>query len=898
MRGNYESMKIGRRTFLRSTGVLLGSGALTLETVNATGSDEITILTDEHSVSHVYADDLYGMAFANGYVQARDRLFEMDVLRHIGYGNSAEVLGPSQLQSDIEVRRDLYSKREIKRQYETASDRTQRVLEAFADGVNRKMVELAASGQLPGTFTALAHAPAPWTPADSIAVLSYLIGYFGVSGGNELANAQELAQLTQSLDDERSAYEAFGDRNWLRIREDHSTSISAEDLTVDGGEEVLPYEDVPDEQLRFVDAALDAEPWGIENDFSLSDFLSGLRRGEEAGSGVMEGFKWGSNALIVSGEHTETGSPMLGGGPQMGYFKPPVIHQVGLHGAGYDVTGIGVVGTPGIVIGRTPEFAWTVTSGRDDQVDTIAVELHPEDKHRYKWDGEWHSMQTETVVHNASVVGSIVSGDPDVRVVKQEIARIEENGDVMPVIAWNSDERVAWCQRTTTRYQELEGAFMWADLGTRDDLDGFKDQISEFPFTFNFHYIDSEDIAYIHTGSVPDRNPSLDHRLPAPGSDHQWRGKRVGLGLQTSYTNPSSGYVVNWNNGPCAGWRAGDAPQQWGSTHRVELLDRFTRSALADGPLSLQDVKQIIERAATHDASAPYTVPALIDAVHTSSDAQLRAMADELQTWKQRGYAWRDANEDGRYDSGGMAIWEETRRELQRLVFEDELDEQTPDLAFDPPETRHAADHGRAHQETTLVDAIAGRTTHDWFGGVTDRSERTQNHNESVRTVLRQALEQAAQTLEKRYESANPEDWLLSVRESTFRSLGASKQTSIKMVNRATYNQAVAVGEGLEGSQHILAPSNDGNMTLPEVLATQLGGDEPDRLTDQLDEYAAFEYAPNPYTREQVETIATDHQTLRAYHTSIDGPIEPTGQISERTRTQIATQIKTNEDNN
>ncbi|MFC6963558.1 hypothetical protein ACFQL7_02790 [Halocatena marina] len=196
------------------------------------------------------------------------------------------------------------------------------------------------------------------------------------------------------------------------------------------------------------------------------------------------------------------------------------------------------------------------------------------------------------------------------------------------------------------------------------------------------------------------------------------------------------------------------------------------------------------------------------------------------------------------------------------------------------------------------MDAIAGRTTHDWFGGVTDRSERTQNHNESVRTVLRQALEQAAQTLEKRYESANPEDWLLSVRESTFRSLGASKQTSIKMVNRATYNQAVAVGEGLEGSQHILAPSNDGNMTLPEVLATQLGGDEPDRLTDQLDEYAAFEYAPNPYTREQVETIATDHQTLRAYHTSIDGPIEPTGQISERTRTQIATQIKTNEDNN
>lgn len=878
-------MKLGRRTFLRSTGVILGAGAFTVDTVDATGSEEVTILTDEHSVSHVYADDLYGLAFANGYVQARDRLFEMDALRHVGYGNSAEVLGPAQLQSDIEVRRDLYSKAEIERQYETASERTKRVLDAFADGVNRKMVELAASGRLPGAFTALAHAPKPWTPADSIAVLSYLIGYFGVSGGNELGNARELAQLTRSLGDEQEAYEAFGDRNWLRIREDHHTSIEKEDLTIDGDEEVLPYEEVPKEQLRFVDAALDAEPWGIESDFSLADALRG--HGEGKGAGIMKGFKWGSNALIVSGEHTETGAPMLGGGPQMGYFKPPVIHQVGLHGADFDVAGIGVVGTPGVVIGRTPEFAWTVTSGRDDQVDTIAVELHPDDKHRYKWNGEWHSMQTETVVHRASIVGSIVSGDPDVRVVKQEIARIKENGSDMPVVAWNPEERVAWCERTTTRGQELEGAFMWANLGTRDDLAGFKDQIGEFPFTFNFHYIDDEDIAYFHTGKVPDRNPSLDHRLPAPAA-HEWRDMRVGLGLGTQCTNPSSGYVVNWNNGPCAGWRAGDAPQQWGAANRVELLDRFTRSALADGPLSLADIERIIERAATHDAAAAYTVPALIDAGRSSRDSQLQAMADELQTWRERGYAWRDADDDGQYDSGGMAIWEETRRELQRLVFEDELGDQTPALAFDPPNTRHAADHGRAQQETTLVDALAGRTAHDWL-------DTDGNENEPSQRILREALKRAAQTLQERYGSTAPHDWLLPVRASTFRSLGASNQTSIEMVNRATYNQAVAMGEGLDGSRHILAPSNVGNMTFPEVLATQFG-DEPDRLTEQLDEYTNFEYIPNAYTREQIETIATDRQTLRAYHTSVDGPVELSNQFSERTRARIASQIQAEQD--
>jgi penicillin amidase len=859
---------------------------------SSTGGDPLSsveILTDEHNVSHLYSDDVYDLVFANGYVQARDRLFEMDVLRHVGYGNSAAVIGEAQLQSDIEVRRDLYNEEELERQYETASERTKRLLEAFADGVNRQMVELAATGQLPGEFTALAHAPEPWKPLDSIAVLSYLIGRFGVGGGNELTNARSFARLRQSFEDNREAYEAFGDRNWLRIRQNHYTSLSEEDLTVDGGEDILPYEDVPDEQLRYVDAALGAEPWGIELDISLDDWLS------RAATGLMSGFKFGSNALIVDGEHTETGTPMLGGGPQMGYFKPPVIYQVGLHGADFDVTGIGVVGTPSVIIGRTPEFAWTVTSGRDDQVDTIAVDLHPDDKHRYRWNGEWHEMTTETVTHRASIPASIINGDPDVRIVRQEVARIEEEGAVMPVVAWNPDERIAWCQRTTTRYQELEGAFMWANLGAREDLAGFKDELSAFPFTFNFHYVDSEDIAYIHTGKVPDRNPTLDHRLPAPGSAHEWRGMRVGLELGTHYTNPSRGYVVNWNNGPCAGWRAGDKPLNWGSIHRAELLDRFTRQAISEGPLSLDDVRRIIDRASTHDAAASYTVPALIQAGRSSDDRQLQAMATELETWKETRYEWRDENDDGRYDSGGMAIWEETRHELQSLVFADELGEQTPSLTFDPPQARHAADHGNAEQDTVLVDALAGRTTHTWFEDVDERGLDAARRTDRQRTTLREALRRAAITLEERYGSVDPADWQLDVRQCTFRSLGASLRTTIEMINRASYNQAITMDDGLDGSKHVLPPSNTGHLSLGDVLATRITGDEPDRLTDQLDEYVHFEYVPHPYTREQVERLAVEERTLRTVKTSLNDPIQPSGTLSTGVKRQIVGEMQTNE---
>ncbi len=833
-----------RRTFLRSTGAVLGSTLLGQTALGVPGGSTATILTDAHGVSHIYAEDQYSLVFANGYVQARDRLFQMDVLRHIGYGNSAEVLGPGQLASDIEVRRDLYTRDELQAQYDAASEQMKELLTGFADGVNKQMTEMAAENRLPGTFTALTHSPDPWDPVDSIAVLSYLIGYFGLGGGSEIGNARELAVLTDTLGERAAAYEAFGDRNWLRVGEEHPASLDPDELTVEGGETVPSFEDVPDEQLSYVDATLDAEPWGIESEFSLSEFLSGV------GKGLMEGFKFGSNALIVGGEHTETGAPMLGGGPQMGYFKPPVIHQVGLHGAGFDVTGIGTVGAPGVIIGRTPEFAWTVTSGRDDQTDTIAVDLHPDDDHRYEWNGEYHEMETHTIVHTPSVVGSIIEGDPDIQRVEQEVARIEEAGATMPVVAWNPDERVAWCQRTTTRMQELEGALMWAHVGTETDYEGFKSRLSDFPFTFNFHYVDADDIGFVHTGAVPERNPDLDHRLPAPASLHEWGAITTGTGLGIHTKNPDSGYVVNWNNAPVVGWRAGDAPQQWGGPNRVVLLDDLTASAIDDGPLSLADVKGIIEDAATHDAAAAYTVPAMIDAARGADDSQLQAMADELDQWRSQNYRWSDANDDGAYDSGGMAIYEETRRELQMIVFDDDIRAETPGLAFDPPLTRHAADHGRAQQDTTIVSALSGETAHDWLNG------------EDSTAIFQQALTAAASTLAERYGTATPGEWQLSVRQSTFRSLGASNQTAIEMVNRATYNQAVAMGTGLEGSQHILAPANSGHITLGELTLVQLGFPEPARLTDQLEEYTIFEYIPNAYSRSQVESIATDERTL------------------------------------
>jgi penicillin amidase len=890
-------MSMRRRRFIQS---LVGGAAASGVVGTAAGQsfggandtlDEIEILTDEYGKSHVYADSLYALGYGNGYVQARDRLFEMDALRHVGYGDSAAIIGPSQLSSDISVRRDLYSEEEIQSMWDDASETTREMVEGFCDGVNRRMVELASKGNLPGEFAALGHAPEPWKPEDSVAAISYAIGFFGVSGGSELSNAKTFAEMLTRFDDPEDAFAAYEDRNTLRTPEEHYTTIPESDGTVEYGETVPEsWTDLPAEQRRFVEAAPGAEPWGIETDVTIPpDIANGIPKAQ----GLFEGFKFGSNALVVDGDHTATGNPMLVGGPQMSYFKPPVIHEVGLHGAGFDVSGVGVVGAPSIVVGRTPNLAWTVTSGRDDMVDVVAVDLDPDDKHRYQWGEGWHTMSTQTVRHATSPIGGVVEGANEVRYVEQEIAHIEQDGEVMPVVAWNPEENVAYCKRKTSRYDELSGAFQWAELGRVDNVEEFEQQLGDFPFTFNFHVISDNasdpDIAYIHTGKVPDRNTDFDGRFPIPGGETHWYGTREGLGLETKARGSSRGYFANWNNGPAVGWRADDAEQSWGSTHRVEVLDRFTRRKLDEtgDAITYEDAQWIIEEAAKHDSAAHYSVPYFIEAGRDSDDQLLRRMADELETWLDDDCSWK--SEDGRYVTGGMAIFEAVRKELQERVFRDELGDSVESLAYNPsggggginggPDP-HAADHGNASQDQTFVDALRGATNHDWFASVdSDTKPGEGNRRKRRDETIRAAMQSAGDSLVAEYDSRYPSEWRLEEYVSTFTALGATPTETIPMSNRASYMQAIEIGGGLARSGDVLPPGNSGQVNLAELVAA-LAGSGPDRLTDQLALYREYGYKPHPITREDIEQVATEQRTVQTTTPDLDGPVRGVRELS------------------
>ncbi|MEA3136999.1 MAG: penicillin amidase [Thermoplasmata archaeon] len=812
---------------------------------------QATIKTDAYGVSHIYADDTYTLFYANGYVQARDRLFQLDVLRHVGYGDSALVAGSGQLASDMAVRRDLYTPEEIRAQFDDAEPAIKDALQAYADGVNRYMAEAIAHDGLPAEFPALGRVPEPWTPYDSIASIDYLIGYFGVGGGEELAHAQKLAAMAESLGSREAAHAAFADLSWARV-DDAYTSIPAADKQVAGCESVPLLSQVPAQQIDEALASRGAVPFGIPADLPVPPRfgLDGHR-----GYGLFEDFKWGSNALLIGAEHTATGQPIMFGGPQMGYYKPPVPYQIGLHGAGYDAVGIGVTSAPGIVIGRTPTFAWSVTSGADDQVDTVVVQLDPADDHRYLWDGVSEPMECRFEVHRSLPNASGPDAPPQVLV--QEVCRIRG----MPVVSWDPEAGLAWTQKTTTRGKELDGAWKWLGLARTTDLEGFKGQLATFPFTFNYLYAGPEGIAYFHTGDVPLRDPSLDPRFPAlAGSAYGWRGEAVGLGLQTSITNPSTGYVAQWNNAPAKGWRTGDGLQNWGSVHRVQLLDHFVTQRLAqDTPLAWRDVADILQAAATHDPFARHSAPLLVKAARDSGDASLAPLADALEAWGAADYPWRDDDADGKYDDPGHAVWDEARLALQRRVFVDELGDTTPTIVLDPTMSSdpHAGDHGRHdNKESTLIDALNGRTSHKWCDDVGTPGEET--CAQQMVGALKDALGEIG---------SDPAAWRIPIHESKFTAIGGANPDRIPMVNRGSWNQVVALGQGLDQAQGVLPPGNSGLYTPLELVMVQAGADvEPASLTAELALYTGFQYKPLPITAAEVDSVAVSTMTLDVVH--------------------------------
>jgi len=305
-------------------------------------SRPVTVLRDPWGIPHIYADTQEDLFFAQGFVAAQDRLFQMEIWRRTAEGRLAEILGPEAVERD-RMARLLRYRGDMEAEYASYAPDARQIIESFVRGVNAYIETL--GGRLPVEFELAGFRPEPWTPEVCLSRVSAL----GVTG---------YAQLEVM--------------RGILIRE----------LGAEAAAELLP----PDPK-----APMEVPP-GIDLTELSPKILAGF---QAAGERVSFAARNGSNNWVVDGSLSATGLPLLANDPHRALAVPSLRWMVHLVGPGWNVIGAGEPALPGVAAGHNDRVAFGFTIVGIDQQDLYAEETHPEDPNRVRFRDGWVPMRIE-----------------------------------------------------------------------------------------------------------------------------------------------------------------------------------------------------------------------------------------------------------------------------------------------------------------------------------------------------------------------------------------------------------------------------------------------------------------------------------------------------------------------
>ncbi len=542
---------------------------LTLEAPDGTA---VAIDRDEWGVPLITAETEAAAFFGQGFAAAQDRLFQMENFWRASTGRLAEAFGPDFVETDQLVRTFFYTPAEREAQFDALPGEIQTMITGFADGVNAYIDSVAAN---PAAYRPAEYAQPPftlvgierWDADKMVAIMQFFMRRFGEFGGEELAR---LAELTANGIDWFNENRPINDPT-------APTTIPSTDPAAPGS---------PDVSYRgpSVDPSVAAEVAARRERVDRLLDARGVPR------------KLGSYAGLFGPSKSASGDVMLLGAPQMG---EPAVSAPGdpnravtwesellvgdadapaLHIAGMTVPGI-----PGVIIGRTADRAWTLTSGISDNVDTFIETTEDDTLDRYFFDGEF--VDYEAISESIPVLGA-----PAVQFTHHRSVH-------GPVYATDPGSQQAFTWQYTFWNRELDMLEAFYDLWnaeTEGDVDAV---MAAVPMSFNFFLNNrDQDIRTWHIGFYPDRPDSADPRLPLLGDGSQeWDGIRPFEELPKD-ENPAQGYYVNWNNKPAADWDHGDImPWTDGAGRTYDGVLAIEEFVLQDVLHSFDDLKEIHE---------------------------------------------------------------------------------------------------------------------------------------------------------------------------------------------------------------------------------------------------------------------------------------------------------------
>jgi penicillin amidase len=566
--------------------------------------ERVTVRRDERGIPYIEAANLTDLSFAQGFVTASDRLWQMEFMRRNMRGELAEILGSPAVTQDKLFR--TYGFAQVaEAEVAGASKEAREQLEAYARGVNAYMESLDAKG-LPPEFQILQYRPRPWTPADSLLIVKLFFVFLSDTWQTDIMRAA-LAGVPAAK------------RDALLVE------TSPLDVVVVG-------RDTAKAKATLFRQSNDSIRTNVSALRALNEMRANMERVAER-LGALDINREASNNWVVSGKRTVSGKPLLANDPHLLASAPSIWYMVHLSAPGLRVAGVTTPGLPGVVIGHNERIAWGFTNVGPDVADVYLEKFDPQNPRRYMTPAGWRDAEVRR--EEIKVRKGFVSTETETQPMEVTVTR---HG---PVVFEHEGKRYAL--RWTALDPKLSAAEGFFAIDMARNWTEFQTALARYTAPMqNMVYADVDGhIGYTAAGRVPLRK-SGDGSLPYDGSTDagEWTGFIPFEKLPRLF-DPPSGIIVTANQRVVGSDYPYFLTHEWAAPYRarriLELLE-------AKPKLTAEDFRAI--------QGDTYSIPGALFARETlrtlkdvnfpldtrsqEDDKRLRSALTILQNWDAR----------------------------------------------------------------------------------------------------------------------------------------------------------------------------------------------------------------------------------------------------------------------
>ncbi|HEV3357233.1 MAG TPA: penicillin acylase family protein [Pseudonocardiaceae bacterium] len=660
---------------------------------------DVTIIRDKQTgVPHIYGTTRSGTEYGAGYAAAQDRLWLMDLFRHVGRGELTSFAGGAVANRQLEQTfwaAAPYTEQDLQNQVTAIANSGPQGAQAMQDinsylaGINAYITQAYNNRTFPGEYDLTGHinpvtnagSITPFGATDLIAIASVIGALFGTGGGGEVQSAlvKEAADAQYGVTKGDQVWRSFQEENDpeadLTLHDGQSFPYSASPANPQGVAmpdpgSVTPQQEVFDPTGSATSSTATAATRQTANTSTSTPQVpaaNALPRNKDGSpnlnpakgifnNGVLPGnllsSKHGmSNALVVSGQYTDDGHPIAVFGPQTGYFAPQLLMLEELQGPGISSRGAAFAGLSFYVeLGRGEDYSWSATSAGQDITDTFAIQLCNPDgspateaSNSYVYNGQCTAMDAleQDDSWSPTTADSTATGSYKLIVYRTNYGLVQSRATI-------NGQPVAYTSQRSTYMHEAASIIGFqsfndpAQMGTPQQ---FEQAASNINYTFNWFYVNNAHIAYYNSGWNPQRPANVDPNLPIQAASQyewtNWDPSTDTAGYTASSAHPNSidqNYYISWNNKQALNYTAAGYGQN--SVYRSDLLDSRVKALINSGnKISRSDVVKAMEDAAVTDLRGEDVLPDLLQVINSQpvTDPNQATLVSELTAWQQAG---------------------------------------------------------------------------------------------------------------------------------------------------------------------------------------------------------------------------------------------------------------------